>query len=147
MASANLCAASPQLVASLTTIVILNSAPAKRRVGRMPSVTIRKNVGMLIRTLKDFLNAATMSRKQSKASRSPTSYNRSVKSCWFLRNPARHDLRALRCLRQHPFCCIALGLLLAQSGHIGRGNECLLLGVKRTSPKRCRMSAFDPKRT
>jgi len=24
-------------------------------------------------------------------------------------------------------------LLLAQSGHAGRGNECLLLGVKRTS--------------
>jgi hypothetical protein len=31
------------------------------------------------------------------------------------------------------FCCTALGLLLAQSGHRRRANPCPLLGVKRTS--------------
>jgi hypothetical protein len=33
------------------------------------------------------------------------------------------------------------------SGHAGRLNECLLLGVKRTLPEPAPMSAFDPKRT
>src|SRR6516162_3793279 len=37
--------------------------------------------------------------------------------------------------------------LLAQSGHAGRGNECLLLGVKRISLGHSEMSAFAPKRT
>ena len=37
-------------------------------------------------------------------------------------------------------------LLLAQSGHIDRGNECLLSGGKRTLRRRTAMSAFDPKR-
>jgi hypothetical protein len=37
--------------------------------------------------------------------------------------------------------------LLAQSGHAGRGNECLLSGAKRTFPDRTSMSAFDPKQT
>src|SRR6516165_10366334 len=38
-------------------------------------------------------------------------------------------------------------LLLAQSGHYATEFQCPLLGVKRTSIGRCRMSAFDPKRT
>jgi hypothetical protein len=42
---------------------------------------------------------------------------------------------------------IARCLLLAQSGHPETLNQCPLLGVKRTSPKRPAMSAFDPKRT
>jgi hypothetical protein len=36
---------------------------------------------------------------------------------------------------------------MAQSGHADRGNECLLLGVKRKSRGRASMSAFDRKRT
>jgi len=36
--------------------------------------------------------------------------------------------------------------LLAQSGHGNRAQRCLLLGVKRTSTRRCEMSAYDPKR-
>jgi hypothetical protein len=35
---------------------------------------------------------------------------------------------------------------MAQSGHPNTLNQCLLLGVKRTLPKRPLMSAFDPKR-
>jgi hypothetical protein len=31
------------------------------------------------------------------------------------------------------FCCTALGLLLAQSGHCDALNQCPLLGVKQTS--------------
>ena len=65
MASANLCAASPQVVSWLTTTDIFNSGPAKSGVEVVPSAEIRRNVGLiLVRTLKDFLNAATISRKQ-----------------------------------------------------------------------------------
>ena len=39
---------------------------------------------------------------------------------------------------------IALGLLLAQSGHSATEFQCPLLGVKRTSSRRRPMSAFDP---
>jgi hypothetical protein len=38
-------------------------------------------------------------------------------------------------------------LLLAQSGHRDRAEECLLSGVKRTLAGRYEMSAYDPKRT
>src|SRR5262249_59689963 len=82
MASANLWAASPQVVSGLTTSDILNSAPATSRVGIEPSATIRRNVGMLIRTVKDFLNAATISRTQDIAI--TKIILSSVKSCWFL---------------------------------------------------------------
>ena len=34
--------------------------------------------------------------------------------------------------------------LLAQSGHPDTVNQCLLLGVKRTSPGLSEMSAYDP---
>ena len=65
MASANLSAASPQVVSWLTTIDILNSGSAKSGVGIVPSARIRRNVGpKLIRAFKDVLNVATMSRKQ-----------------------------------------------------------------------------------
>ena len=40
-----------------------------------------------------------------------------------------------------------MSLLLAQSGHHGRANQCPLSGVKRTSRLQTVMSAFDPKRT
>jgi hypothetical protein len=38
-------------------------------------------------------------------------------------------------------------LLMALSGHPSAARQCPLLGVKRTSRKPWRMSAFDPKRT
>src|SRR5262249_1225550 len=38
-------------------------------------------------------------------------------------------------------------LLLAQSGHHGRADQCPFLGVKRTLCGRAAISAFDPKRT
>src|SRR6516165_276526 len=49
--------------------------------------------------------------------------------------------------RNRSFCCIALGLLLAQSGHSSSRQQCPLLGVKRTWPEQSSMSAYDPKRT
>ena len=45
------------------------------------------------------------------------------------------------------FMLHCMGLLLAQSGHPNTLNQCLLLGVKRTSRGRAPMSAFDPKWT
>jgi hypothetical protein len=45
------------------------------------------------------------------------------------------------------FCRSAECPLLAQSEHPDALNQCPLLGVKRTLPKRPPMSAFDPKRT
>src|SRR5436305_5611916 len=124
MASANLCAASPQLVSGLTRSDILNSQSAKSRVGIVPSTTIRRNVGMLIRTLKDFLNAATISRKQDIAITKVIFIFRSNHAG--STNPARHDLRAVRCRSQHRFCCAwsAFGTKRTFRGP--------LLGVKRT---------------
>src|SRR5262249_52049825 len=49
--------------------------------------------------------------------------------------------RSLSSLR---FMLHCMSLLLAQSGHPNTLNQCPLLGVKRTSRKALRMSAFDP---
>jgi hypothetical protein len=50
-------------------------------------------------------------------------------------------LRAGKVVEQS-FCCRALCPFLAQSGHPRAPNQCLLLGVKRTSIGRAAMSAF-----
>jgi len=58
--------------------------------------------------------------------------------------------RAERSCEDAPYshsCCNAVRLLLAQSGHPSRTQQCPLLGVKRTSGTVASMSAFDPKRT
>ena len=52
-----------------------------------------------------------------------------------------------RLLIQINRCRSAECLLLAQSGHARRLQQCPLLGVKRTLNRRASMSAFDPKRT
>src|SRR5262249_11354630 len=57
----------------------------------------------------------------------------------------RHNQKRPR--ENRSFCRIALGLLLAQSGHSPTEFQCPLLGVKRTSRGQALMSAFDPKRT
>src|SRR5262249_1195595 len=57
----------------------------------------------------------------------------------------RHNQKRPR--ENRSFCCIVLGLLLAQSGHHVTEFQCLLLGVKQTLIGGAPMSAFDPKRT
>jgi hypothetical protein len=92
----------------------------------MPSAEIRRNVGLiLVRTRKDFLNAATISRKQDIAiTKTILSFGQIM---LVPQKSGCHDFRALHCRSQHRFCCIALGLLLAQSGHHDTLNQCLLL--------------------
>ena len=57
-----------------------------------------------------------------------------------------HNMQPFGCLSRTKFIGGACPLL-AQSGHGNRAQQCPLLGVKRASHKRPRMSAFDPKRT
>src|SRR5262249_13414247 len=56
----------------------------------------------------------------------------------------RHNRKRPR--ENRSFCCIALGLLLAQSGHPSSHQQCPLLGGKRTSIGPDAMSVSDPKR-
>jgi hypothetical protein len=56
-------------------------------------------------------------------------------------------IRADEVIEYALFCCNALCLLLAQSGHHDRAEPCPLSGEEWTSRIQSVMSGFDPKRT